>query len=111
MEFVFPACLSTRVQDVLRKMYDMYDDVWGSTKNNRQKKKEYLTMLHAMHRTMYMGERLSYAERRLKAEQGPANYSSTIADGTAQNHCLLPYFANMYTVSLTLCYFLLYFPY
>jgi hypothetical protein len=72
-------------------------------KTTDRAKKQYITMLHGLHRTMYMGERLSYAERRLKATQEPEKYLSTIADGMAQNHCLLPYFANKYTVRLCLC--------
>lgn len=41
-----------------------------------------------------MGERKSYAERRRLAQTRPELYLSTIADGMAQLHCLLPYFAN-----------------
>lgn len=62
--------------------------------------KEYFTYMHRLHRTMYMGERKTYAERRKMARDVPSKYVSTISDGMAQLHCLLPYFANKYTVSM-----------
>jgi hypothetical protein len=74
-------------------------------KTGDPRKKKYLTMLHSLHRTMYMGERLSYAARRTQAVEEPEKYLSSIADGMAQNHCLLPYFANKYTVSLYISHF------
>ena len=63
-------------------------------------KKTYVTIMHALHRTFYMGERNTYAERRRLARMHPSLYLSTISDGMAQNHCLLPYFGNKYTVRL-----------
>ena len=47
-----------------------------------------------------MGERREYAERRYLARQQPDKYMSTISDGMAQLHCLLPYFGNQYTVNV-----------
>ena len=61
--------------------------------------KSWFTDLHGLHRSMYMGERATYAERRNLARQYPERYLSTISDGMAQLHCLLPYFANKFTVS------------
>ena len=58
-----------------------------------QKEREYVTMMHALHLTAYMGERASYAERRNKAVMQPSLYMSTISDGMAQGHNLLPHFA------------------
>ena len=62
-------------------------------------KKDYLTRLFAFHRMTFMGERRSYAERRYLAQEYPERYLSTISDGMAQLHCLLPYFGNNYTVN------------
>ena len=70
------------------------------TKNRN--KKSYYTLMHSLHRSMYMGERAAYAKRRQLARTHPELYLSTIADGMAQNHCLLPYFANKYTVRMSL---------
>ena len=74
-------------------------------------KKTYVTMLHSLHRTFYMGERDTYAERRRLARMHPSLYMSTISDGMAQLHCLLPYFGNKYTVTLNMsisaCYHIL----
>ena len=64
--------------------------------------KDYITYMHALHRSMYMGERATYALRRKLAREDPARYLSTISDGMAQLHCLLPYFANKYTVCFIL---------
>ena len=44
-----------------------------------------------------MGERLAYYERRNKAIREPKNFLSIIADGMAQNHCVLPWMANLKT--------------
>jgi hypothetical protein len=62
-------------------------------------KRRYLTSLFAAHRRMFMGERKSYAERRFLATHTPERYLSTISDGMAQLHCLLPYFANKMSVN------------
>lgn len=43
--------------------------------------RRYLTELHALHRSMYMGERLSYYERRNNAMLMPRSYWSGIGDG------------------------------
>ena len=62
------------------------------------KSREYITFLHALHRSMYMGERLSYYARRQEALQDPAVVYSLIGDGMAQAHCQLPYLAGMKTI-------------
>lgn len=41
-----------------------------------QKQREYVTMMHALHRTTYMGERALYAERRNRAVMQPSQYLS-----------------------------------
>ena len=46
--------------------------------------RRYLTELHALHRTMYMGERLQYYERRNNAMLMPRSYWSGIGDGMMQ---------------------------
>lgn len=45
----------------------------------------YLTYLHHIHRTAYMGERMAYAERRALAVQMKRQYLSLISDGMAQS--------------------------
>jgi hypothetical protein len=62
-----------------------------------QQDREYVTMMHALHRSTYMGERLTYAERRNNAVMERSRYLSLISDGMAQGHNLLPYFANQNT--------------
>jgi hypothetical protein len=59
----------------------------------------YVTELHALHRTMYMGERLHYYGRRNDAFLMPALYASFIADGMQQTHCLLPWVGNLLNFS------------
>ena len=63
-------------------------------------KKDYITTLFGYHRISFMGERATYANRRFLARMYPRQYVSTIMDGMAQLHCLLPYFANKYAVSV-----------
>jgi len=63
-------------------------------------KKDYLSRLFYFHRITFMGERKTYAQRRYLAREQPDNYMSTISDGMAQLHCLLPYFGNQYTVNV-----------
>ena len=63
-------------------------------------KKDYISRLFYFHRITFMGERKTYAERRYLAREFPEKYLSTISDGMAQLHCLLPYFANNYTVNV-----------
>ena len=55
---------------------------------------EYVKMSHALHRSTFMGERMSYYRRRILAEQYPSEYLSLISDGMAQEHCKLPWCAN-----------------
>lgn len=64
--------------------------------------RRFITELHALHRTMYMGERLSYYARRNEAMLMPHMYWSGISDGMQQSHCLLPHRANMVPFSPTL---------
>jgi hypothetical protein len=59
-----------------------------------QRDREYVTLMHSLHRTTYMGERLSYADRRNSAIMEASQYMSTIADGMQQGHNMLPHFAN-----------------
>ena len=42
-----------------------------------------------------MGERVSYAKRILEAVTDPTGFLSSISDGMAQNHCRLPWYANL----------------
>jgi hypothetical protein len=51
--------------------------------------------MHALHRTMYMGERLTYYSRRQEALLYPETVWSLIGDGMAQHHCQLPYLAGL----------------
>ena len=53
-----------------------------------------ITYMHALHRVTYMGERRTYALRVQEAFDLPDYYMSVISDGMAQNHCLLPWWAN-----------------
>ena len=53
-----------------------------------------ITMLHSLHRSMYMGERAAYHTRKGLAESCPPKYCSIISDGMAQSHCEVPWFAN-----------------
>ncbi len=55
----------------------------------------YLTELHSLHRTMYMGERLTYYERRDRACRTPSEFWSAIGDGMMTQHSVLPHRGNM----------------
>jgi hypothetical protein len=60
--------------------------------------RSYITWLHALHRTAYMGERMAYAERIIQACQlrtGDQGFLSINTDGMAQNHCKLPWLGNL----------------
>ncbi|MFY7730220.1 MAG: hypothetical protein ACOVRN_11940 [Flavobacterium sp.] len=75
-------------------------DVCSDLSAARRKFKEhhqrvYIRDLHAGHRSAYMGERLEYYKRRVKAELNPHEYLSIITDGMAQHHCCLPWCANI----------------
>ena len=59
-----------------------------------ERDRQYVTMMHALHRSTYMGERISYAARRNDAIMERSRYMSLISDGMAQGHNVLPYFAN-----------------
>lgn len=62
---------------------------------NDIKRKQEVTYLHALHRSAYMGERLTYSIRRQEAKQFPKQFLSLIADGMAQSHCVLPHLGNI----------------
>lgn len=53
--------------------------------------REKITLMHALHRTAYMGERRKYAIRKAMSFNLPSEYCSIISDGMAQNHCVLPH--------------------
>ena len=57
--------------------------------------RQYMTLLHLLHRSAYMGERMAYAQRCNLACQQPKFYLSLISDGMAQQHCLLPWLGNV----------------
>jgi hypothetical protein len=59
--------------------------------------RRYVVELFALHRSMYMGERLTYYHRRNDAFLMPTSYLSMIADGMQQSHCLLPWQGNLNT--------------
>jgi hypothetical protein len=82
-------------------------DVCAALTNIRRQKMDYATQqyvarLFALHRSMYMGERLDYYSRRNDALLTPSSYLSLIADGMQQNHCILPWQANINTFPCTL---------
>ena len=54
-------------------------------------------MMHSLHRSAYMGERMTYGTRRDRAIAEPSKYLSVISDGMAQNHCQLPHLGNQDT--------------
>jgi hypothetical protein len=64
--------------------------------------RKYVVELFALHRSMYMGERLTYYSRRNDALIMPSSYLSIIADGMQQSHCILPWQGNLNTFSSTL---------
>lgn len=61
--------------------------------------RKYLNELTSLHRSFYMGERISYYSRRTAAILTPSMYMSLIADGMQQAHCLLPWQGNLYQFS------------
>jgi hypothetical protein len=61
-----------------------------------QASRKYLNQLTSLHRSFFMGERLSYYSRRNDAMLTPSEFMSLISDGMQQGHCLLPWQANMY---------------
>jgi hypothetical protein len=54
-----------------------------------------VTGLFALHRTMFMGERVKYMDRILESRNHPTDVLSMIADGMQQTHCELPYMKNL----------------
>ncbi len=82
-------------------------DVCAALTNVRRQKldvasQEYLVNLFALHRSMYMGERLEYYKRRNNALMMPSSYLSLIADGMQQSHCILPWQGHLNTFSNSL---------
>jgi hypothetical protein len=57
--------------------------------------RSHITTLHWLHRTTYMGERLSYFNKCQLAIQMPSLYLSLVTDGMAQSHCVLPWMGNL----------------
>lgn len=55
----------------------------------------HLTECHFFHRNTVMSERMEYGKRRQHAVAVPGQAMSSIQDGMAQNHSLLPYYGNM----------------
>jgi len=56
-----------------------------------KKNREQITIMHALHRSTYMGERIEYRNRRQLAHDLPTYNGSFISDGMAQIHCMLPH--------------------
>ena len=59
------------------------------------KGRQLLTELHMLHRSTYMSERMTYANRSQLAMQMPQQHLSLISDGMAQTHCILPWLGNI----------------
>ena len=59
------------------------------------KTREQITTMHALHRSLYMGERMCYYDRRNEAMARPSTVWSLISDGMAQIHCQLPHQGNL----------------
>jgi hypothetical protein len=57
--------------------------------------RQYVSDLHALHRSCYMRERKIYYAKQLKACQHPLQFMSIIADGMQQTHTQLPWCANV----------------
>jgi hypothetical protein len=56
--------------------------------------KQQLTSLHLLHRSAYMGERMSYSIRRQDAITLDTQFLSMITDGMAQTHCEMANISN-----------------
>ena len=59
------------------------------------KRRQLLVELHALHRSMFMHERLCYYDRIQNALSHPESCMSCISDGMAQQHCILPHMAGI----------------
>lgn len=57
--------------------------------------REHIKLMHELHRSAFMNERISYYIRRDQAKNQPRRYLSIITDGMAQSHCLLPWMGNI----------------
>jgi hypothetical protein len=60
-----------------------------------KKVREYVTYLFSLHRTLLMGERMSYHDRITESKVNPSRILSLVSDGMAQTHCVLPWLANL----------------
>jgi len=58
------------------------------------KDREDYTRMALQHRSMFMGERRKYYDRKFLGSSQPQSYVSTISDGMQQAHCQIPYRAN-----------------
>jgi hypothetical protein len=67
----------------------------GRKTHKGREDREHLKMLHHLHRTGYMNERISYYARRQKACAMPHKYLSFISDGMMQMHCQMPWYGNL----------------
>jgi hypothetical protein len=65
--------------------------LWCAGREDRK----HLKIMHHLHRSSYMSERMHYYERRHKAEAEPHKYMSFIMDGMQQQHCLLPWYGHV----------------
>ena len=59
------------------------------------KRRQLLVELHALHRSMFMQERMCYYDRIHYALSHPDTCMSCISDGMAQQHCILPHMAGI----------------
>ena len=60
-----------------------------------ESQRQLITKLFYLHRSAYMGERSTYAQRCQLARQSPQEYLSLATDGMQQAHCMLPYCGNL----------------
>jgi len=71
----------------------MLSDLRRESRDNAGR--SYMTQMHWLHRSTYMAERMSYAQRASLAMNMPNLYLSVVSDGMAQNHCILPWLGNL----------------
>jgi hypothetical protein len=57
--------------------------------------REHIKLMHYLHRSAFMNERVSYYLKREQGKSQPKKYLSIITDGMAQSHCLLPWMGNV----------------
>jgi hypothetical protein len=78
---LFPACKIREYKAVTGKCRTCTLLSEARRKQQSLAGRRYLTEMHALHRTMYMGECLKYYERRNEAMLMPGQYWSGIGDG------------------------------